>query len=193
MTIAFDLRDQLFERRIVVASGWIDEVQATDLGAQLLALDALGDDEITLRLESLGCSVDAALAVIDTIDVVGVEIHAVGSGRLRGAGVGPLAVCDRRSITPHVLVELREPDSRFGFGGGRGRPEDLLEAAQAARARLEQLCARMADGDATKAGRLQSAFADGRLLDADDLLAAGLADEVLRPTLGFGLPSGGER
>lgn len=186
MTMAFDLRDQFFERRIVVASAWLDEAQVTDVGAQLLALDALGDDEITLRLESLGCSVDAALALVDTIDMVGVEIHALGSGRLRGGAIAALSVCDRRSVTPHLLVELREPEARFGLGVGRARPEELLQATRSAQARLGQLCTRMAGGDAERAARLEAGFARGRLLDADDVIAAGLADEIMRPTLGFG-------
>jgi ATP-dependent Clp protease protease subunit len=186
MTMAFDLRDQLFERRIVVASGWLDESQTTDVGAQLLALDALGDDEITLRLESLGCTVEAALALVDTIAMVGVEIHAVGSGRLRGGALGPLSVCDRRSVTPHLVVELREPEARFALGAGTTRPEDLLETARSAQARRRQLCALMARGDAERAARLESGFERGQLLDADDVVAAGLADEILRPTLGFG-------
>ena len=190
MTMAADLRDQLFERRIVVATGWLDEPAITDVGAQLLALDALGDDAITLRLDSLGCTVAAALWLTDTIDMVGVEIYAVASGRLRGAAIAALSVCDHRAVTRHLLVELREPEQRFGLGmtPGRSRPEDLAEAARIARQQLEQLCLRLAKGDAEGGRRLVAAFDRGRLLDADDVVAAGLADEILKPTLGFGAP-----
>jgi ATP-dependent protease ClpP protease subunit len=84
---------------------------------------------------------------------------------------------------PHVLVELREPEHRFSVVGRR--PEDLAAAASVAAEQRRQLCARMAGGDDRLAAAFEAAFARGQLLDADDVVRAGLADEVMRPPLGF--------
>jgi hypothetical protein len=47
------LYERLLEQRIVMASGHLDDVAATRLSAQLLTLDAEGDDPIRLELQGL--------------------------------------------------------------------------------------------------------------------------------------------
>ena len=48
------LRAQLFERRIVFLRGPLDDAVAGDIAAQLMTLDASGDEPVQLHVDSPG-------------------------------------------------------------------------------------------------------------------------------------------
>ena len=54
------LEERLFDRRIVLCRGILDDALAGRVSAQLMALDALGDGAIELQLDSQGASLEAA-------------------------------------------------------------------------------------------------------------------------------------
>src|SRR6201996_9172837 len=58
------LYERLLERRIVLATGVLDDAAATRLSAQLLTLDAEGDGPIRLEVQNLRAELTAALAVM---------------------------------------------------------------------------------------------------------------------------------
>ena len=64
------LQEQLFERRIVLVTGRLDDDAATKAAAALLALDARGNRPIELHLDSPDGALGAAFALIDTADTL---------------------------------------------------------------------------------------------------------------------------
>jgi hypothetical protein len=82
------LEDRLFERRIVVVTGRLDDDAAARAAAALLALDALGERSIELHLSVADATLDAAFVLIERWTR---SIHrcacsaAVGSGARRSA------------------------------------------------------------------------------------------------------------
>ena len=54
------LRAQLFERRLLFLTGGLDDRAAGDIAAQLMTLDASGDEPVQLHVDSAGGSLDAA-------------------------------------------------------------------------------------------------------------------------------------
>src|SRR5215470_11618361 len=87
------LYERLLERRIVLASGVLDDPAATRLSAQLLTLDAEGTGPIRLELQNLQAELPAALTLMGVLDVVRAEVQAFASGEIRGPGLGVLASC----------------------------------------------------------------------------------------------------
>jgi ATP-dependent Clp protease protease subunit len=108
------LYERLLERRIVLASGVLDEAAATRLSAQLLTLDAEGDGPIRLELQNLQAELPAALTLMGVLDVVRAEIQAFASGETGGPALGVLASCPRRLAYPNASFTLSEPRLRFG-------------------------------------------------------------------------------
>ena len=88
------LEERLFERRIVLCRGVLDDALAGRVAAELMTLDALGDGAVELQLDSEGASLEAAWTLIDVIDLLGVPVNIVCSGRVEGAAVG-LLTCRR--------------------------------------------------------------------------------------------------
>lgn len=114
-----DWRSKLYERlmakRIVLASGFLDDDAAARLSAQLLTLDAEGDKPIRLELQNLRAELPAALTVMGILDVLRVPVHGCVSGEISGPGLGVLASCAQRTGYPNAIFTLAEP--RLEFGG----------------------------------------------------------------------------
>ena len=126
------LLERLLERRIVLASGLLDDDAAARLSAQLLTLDADGDQPIRLELQNLRAELPAALTVMGILDVLRVPVHGCVSGEISGPALGVLACCTGRTAYPNASFMLSEP--RLEFGG----------TASAVSAREQQVC-RMLD------------------------------------------------
>jgi len=105
---------QLLEKRIVLASGVLDDDAAARLSAQLLTLDAEGTGPIRLELQNLRAELPAVLTVMGILDVLHAPVHARVSGEIRGPGLGVLVSCPGRSGYPNATFVLTEPKLRFG-------------------------------------------------------------------------------
>ncbi len=167
------MRRQQFDRRVVVLSGTLDDRMATEVAAELMTLDATGDDPVELQIDSADGSVDAALALMDVIDLMGVPVHAWCTGRAGGPVVGVLAVCDKRTASPHARLQLAEPRVEFD-----GDARSVGHRANEHLRRWRAFCARLAEA----AGRTVEAVSDdaarGRYLSADEAVGYGILDEV---------------
>ena len=109
------LYQRLLEKRIVLASGILDDEAAARLSAQLLTLDADGDQPIRLELQNLRAELGAALTVMGILDVLRVQVHACVSGEISGPALGVLVSCAQRTGYPNATFTLAEP--RLEFGG----------------------------------------------------------------------------
>src|ERR1700748_2024257 len=108
------LYERLLARRIVMASGLLDDDAASRLSAQLLTLDAEQEDPIRLELQNLRAELPATLAVMGILDVLRVPVHACVSGEINGPALGVLASCPHRSGYPNAFFVLTEPRLQFG-------------------------------------------------------------------------------
>ena len=61
------LQKQLFERRIVLVTGRLDDAAANEAAAALMTLDATGEEPIELHLDSPGGTLEAAFVLIDML------------------------------------------------------------------------------------------------------------------------------
>jgi ATP-dependent Clp protease, protease subunit len=109
------LYQRLLEKRIVLASGMLDDEAAARLSAQLLTLDAERDEPIRLELQNLRAELAAALTVMGILDVLRVRVHGCVSGEISGPALGVLASCADRTGYPNAIFTLAEP--RLEFGG----------------------------------------------------------------------------
>jgi ATP-dependent Clp protease protease subunit len=170
------VRDRLFDQRVVFLWGYLDDGLASHLAAELMTLDATGDDPVQLHIDSPGGTLEAALCLIDVIDLLGVELTATCVGQAAGPAIGPLAVAQRRRATPHARFRLSEPVFELS-----GSARDLAAWAANHRAQLGRFCERVGGALGTAPDALEADLAAGRFLDADEALAYGLIDEICGP------------
>jgi ATP-dependent Clp protease protease subunit len=168
--------DQLFARRTVLLATALDDETASRVAAELMTLDALGDDPIDLWVTCAGGTLDAALTVMDVVDLLGVPVHATCLGRAEGPAVGVLAVADRRAASPHACLRFDAPSSAV-----TGRVGDVVSAADELRRRRHDFCARVARATGQSVEWVDDALRDRRRFEPIEAVRAGLLDEIAAP------------
>jgi len=160
------VRSELLRRRIIVATGPLDDAAAEQVSAELVLLDNENQDEITLHLASRDAGIDAALTLIATIDLIAAPVHAIATGSVEGAAVAVFAAADRRTAHPHAAFILRQPKAGFD-----GDAESLRVAADAHQRDLATICGRIAATTGRAPDEVAEDLRRGRLLtvaDAED-------------------------
>jgi ATP-dependent Clp protease, protease subunit len=167
---------RLLEKRIVMATGILDDDAANRLSAQLLTLDAEGDEPIRVELQNLGSDLPAALAVMGVLDVVRVPVQANASGEIRGAALGVLASCPRRFAYPNASFALSEPRLEIG-----GTATAVTERQRQAERMLDSLYYRIADATGRDADEIREDARRGRTLTTAEAIGYGLIHDRVGP------------
>jgi ATP-dependent Clp protease protease subunit len=166
------LYERLLEKRIVVASGILDDDAATRMSAQLLTLDAEGDGPIRLEMQNLRADLPAALTVMGVLDVVRTEVRAYTSGETSGAALGVLASCPRREAYPNAMFTLSEPRVQFG-----GTVTAVTAREEQVRRMTDSLYYRIAEATGRDAEEIRADARRGRTLTVAEALGYGLIHE----------------
>jgi ATP-dependent Clp protease protease subunit len=167
---------RLLERRIVLASGCLDGEAATAACAQLLTLDAEGDQPIRLELQGLDAELPAALTVMGVLDTVRVPVLGYVAGRLGGPALGVLAACGHRRAYPNAVFALAEPRMNLG-----GTVTEVTAQEEQARSMAETLYVRLAEVTGRPVDEIRRDARRGRFLTAADAVAYGLVEGQAEP------------
>ncbi|HET9080752.1 MAG TPA: ATP-dependent Clp protease proteolytic subunit [Trebonia sp.] len=163
------LYERLLERRIVLASGVLDEAAATRLSAQLLTLDAEGDGPVRLELQNLQAELPAALTLMGVLDVMRAQVQAFVGGEIGGPALGVLASCPRRLAYPNASFTLSEPRLRFS-----GTAAAVSAREQQVRRMVDSLVYRIAEAAGRDAGDVREDTRRGRVLTVGEAIGYGL-------------------
>jgi ATP-dependent Clp protease protease subunit len=180
------VRGELYGRRIVLLRGELDDQLAGQVSAELMMLDASGDEAVMLHVDSPGGPLHAAFGLIDTMDLLGVPVETVCVGRAAGSAVGVVAAGARRYASPHAQLRLSEPDSSFS-----GSARDIESWAADHQRRLATYVQRLAAATERPAEHVEADLALGRWLTASEAVDYGLVDALWSapppssPRLGF--------
>jgi len=169
---------RLFEQRVVLLHGPLDDLSVTRASAELMTLDADGDDPVTLRVDCGEGGLALALTLMDVVELMGVPVRALCLGQVGEGAVGVVAICARRAALPNTRFALREPAS------GAPSPVHVRNVAQWAALRADErdrFCDRVAAAAGRPFDEVRDDLVRGRYLGAGDAVSYGLIDEVVRP------------
>jgi ATP-dependent Clp protease, protease subunit len=168
---------RLFDERIVLLHGPLDERALTRVSAELMTLDAEGDDAVTLRVDCGEAGLGPALTLMDVVELMGVPVHALCLGQVAEGAVGVVAVCARRTALPSTRFVLREPaTTRL-----EAHVRDVAQWAELHAAERRRFCERVAQAVGRAAAEVEQDLERGRFLGAAEAVGYGLLDEVSRP------------
>jgi len=186
------LGQRLFEQRVVLLHGPLNDLSVTRASAELMTLDADGDDPVTLRVDCGEGGLAHALTLMDVVELMGVPVRAFCLGQVGEGAVGVVAVCARRAALPNTRFTLREPVS------GAVAPVHVRNVAQWAELRADErdrFCTRVAVAAGRAVDEVRDDLVRGRFLGADEAVRYGLVDEVCGPGADIkklpGAPGGG--
>jgi ATP-dependent Clp protease protease subunit len=173
MSLGGWLQEQLFERRIVLVTGRLDDDAAARAAAMLLALDAREDQPIELHLDSPDGALEAAFVLIDTADTLSSALRVLCRGLVGGPVIGVVAAADHRTAAPHARFHLSQPTAQFG-----GTPGEIAAQSRQQQALLWRLYGRLARRTGRPSEEIAEDMRRGRYLDAREALHYGLIDEI---------------
>jgi ATP-dependent Clp protease protease subunit len=127
------IAERLFESRTVLIHGEITSRAARDITAQLLALSAESDDDITIFIHSEGGHVEAGDAIHDMISFVKPRVRMIGTGWVASAAVHIFLAVPKadRYCLPNTRFLIHQP-----LGGAGGAATDIqIEAEEILKAR----------------------------------------------------------
>ncbi|KAK9845334.1 hypothetical protein WJX81_003678 [Elliptochloris bilobata] len=113
---------QLFQQRIVRMGGPVDDDMANLIVAQLLYLDSVGKEDITMYVNSPGGSVTAGMAVFDTMRHIRPDVSTVCVGLAASMGAFLLASGHKgkRYSLANSRIMIHQP-----LGGAQGQAADI--------------------------------------------------------------------
>jgi ATP-dependent Clp protease protease subunit len=167
------LEEKLFERRIVLITGLLDDAAAAETAAALLTLDARGEEPIELHLDSPDGTLESAFVLIDTVDLLHSRLRVHCRGQVGGPAIGVVAAARHRVASPHTRFRLAQPTVRFS-----GTPDQIAAQSRQQQELLWRFHARLAQATGRPAEEIAEDMRRGRVLDAREALEYGLIDEV---------------
>jgi len=181
---SYDIFSRLLMDRIVFLGSSINDDVANIIVAQLLFLDA--DDperDIYLYINSPGGSVYAGLAIYDTMNHLraSVSTYCVGMAASMGALLLSAGARGKRNALPNSRIMLHQPSS-----GYQGTAADIEIAAREILGTRERLNRILADTTGQKIRKINTDVDRDRWMSADEAVAYGLVDQVLRNDNGRG-------
>jgi ATP-dependent Clp protease protease subunit len=167
------LRERLFERRIVLVTGRLDDAVVAETVGALTTLDADGDAPIAIHLNSPDGTLEAAFAIVDTFGVLRAPVRVHCRGHIGGPAIGVVALADRRLAAAHTRFRLGQPRMQFS-----GTPNEIARQSQQQQTLLWRFHARLAHVTRRPPEEIAEDMRRGRHLDAREALEYGLIDEL---------------
>jgi ATP-dependent Clp protease, protease subunit len=176
--------DTLFDSRILFLKGPLEDDIADNLVAQLLALDAAGDDDITLYINSPGGIITGMFAIYDSMKLLRSTVNVRCIGLAASAGAFLLATgTGKRSATENARIMIHQP-----LGGARGTAKDIEIQAKNIVWIRERINEILAERTGQTLETIQKDTDRDYWMTAAEALEYGILDEVVEP--GRGAESG---
>jgi ATP-dependent Clp protease protease subunit len=168
----------LLENRVVFMIGEINQASAARVMMQMLYLENQGrGKDINLYINSPGGAVDDTLALYDTMKFMSSPVNTYCLGRAYSGGSVLLAAGakGKRFILPHAKVMIHQP-----YGGITGQAEDIRIQAEQIGKMKQELNRILAECTGKSTDQIQRDSERDKFFSAEEAVAYGLADEVLR-------------
>lgn len=119
---SYDIYSKLLKNRIIFIMGEIDDSVSNCVVAQLLYLDSLNHDDISIYINSPGGSVTSGLAIYDTMNFVKSDVSTIcfGIAASMGAVLLSSGTKGKRFILPNADVMIHQV-----LGKSEGQASDI--------------------------------------------------------------------
>ena len=123
----YDIFSRLLKERIIFLSGEIDDDLSNSVVAQLLYLDSINDNDISIYINSPGGSITSGMAIYDTMNFIKSDVSTICIG-MAASMAAFLLSCGKkgkRYILPNSEVMIHQP-----LGGVNGQATEIKIVAE---------------------------------------------------------------
>ena len=173
---SYDIFSRLLKERIVFITGEIDDNLANSVIAELLYLDSIIHDDISVYINSPGGSVSSGMAIYDTMNFLNSDVSTICLGIAASMGAFLLSAGKKgkRFILPNADVMIHQP-----LGGAQGQATDIKIASDRIvdlRKRLNRILSRNT-GQTLK--KIEKDTERDNYLDAKEAVMYGIVDKII--------------
>lgn len=124
---SYDIFSRLLKERIILLNGEINDTLANSIIAELLYLDSVSNDDISLYINSPGGSITSGFAIYDTMNFINSDVSTicVGMAASMGAFLLSSGTKGKRYALPNAEVMIHQP-----LGGAEGQATEIKIAAE---------------------------------------------------------------
>lgn len=173
---AYDLYSRLLQDRIVFITGEITDHTANLVMSQLLYLDSLNNEDISLYINSPGGSVTAGFAIYDTINFIKSDVSTIVMGIAASMGAFLLAsgTKGKRYALPNSEIMIHQP-----LGGAQGQATEIKIAAERILKLKEKLNKILAKNTNKSINKISKDTERDYFMDAKEALDYNLIDKII--------------
>lgn len=173
---SYDIFSRLLKNRIILLSGEIDDNLANSVVAQILYLDSINHDDISIYINSPGGSVTAGMAIYDTMNFVKSDVSTICLGMAASMGAFLLSSGEKgkRYILPNAEVMIHQP-----LGGAQGQATEIKIAAEHILKLREKLNRILAKNTNQELKTIESDTERDNFMDSNEALKYGIVDKII--------------
>ena len=173
----YDIYSRLLKDRIIILSGEIDDNNANIIVAELLYLDSINNNDISIYINSPGGSITAGMAIYDTINYIKSDVKTICLGIAASMAAFLLAsgTKGKRYCLPNSEVMIHQP-----LGGANGQATEIKIAAERILKLKKKLNTILAENTGKNVDIIDKDTERDYFLDAKEALDYGIVDSILK-------------
>ena len=172
----YDIYSRLLKDRIILLNGEIDDNNANLIVAQLLYLDSLSHDSISIYINSPGGSVTAGMAIYDTMNFISSPVSTICIGIAASMAAFLLSSGEKgkRYCLTNSEVMIHQP-----LGGVQGQATEIKIAAERILKMKEKLNKILSKNTGQNIQKIENDTERDNFMTAEQALEYGLIDKVI--------------
>lgn len=173
----YDIYSRLLKDRIIILSDEITDATANVVVGQLLYLDSLNHDDISIYINSPGGSISAGMAIYDTMHLIKSNVSTICMGMAASMAAFLLSSGEKgkRYCLPNSEVMIHQP-----LGGAQGQATEIKIVAEHILKIKQKMNQMLAENTGQKLETIEQDTDRDNFMDAEEAKEYGLVDDVLR-------------
>lgn len=173
----YDLYSKLLEDRIILLSGEINDNTANIIISELLYLDSISNDDISIYINSPGGSITSGMAIYDTMNFIKSDVSTICIGMAASMAAFLLSCGSKgkRFILPNAEVMIHQP-----LGGAQGQATEIKIAATRILKMKDKLNKILSKNTNKKLEQIEQDTERDYFMNAKEALEYGIVDKILK-------------
>ena len=173
---SYDIFSRLLKDRIIILSGEIDDNLANIIVSELLYLDSINNNDISLYINSPGGSITAGMAIMDTMNYIKSNVSTICIGMAASMAAFLLSCGEKgkRYILPNAEVMIHQP-----LGGVNGQATEIKIVAERILSIKDKLNRMLSQNTGQDLKRIEQDTERDHFLTAKETLDYGIVDKII--------------
>ena len=172
----YDLYSRLLQDRIIMLSGEINDDTSNIIVSELLYLDSINHDDISIYINSPGGSITSGMAIYDTMNYIKSDVSTicVGMAASMGAFILSSGTKGKRYALKNSEVMIHQP-----LGGASGQATEIKIAAQRILKLKDKLNKILSINTNQNIKKIETDTERDNFMDSNEALEYGIIDKIL--------------